>query len=223
MKKRLLLWLAFGLLEILSINSESATWVMAGGGYCTSFENASRGSNRSVATMNSIDVMLEYHIFHGNSMWGLFYRFDFLIPTFGSHTLSGIAESNDVRSYDRLLGFMTVIGPAFRFPISNNLDMEVGIGASWTGFSGYFEKHAQVLGNIRYSMFSYSFGVSADIGVGIHISDSILLMPGTSITYCFASHSSFTENGTTIEGWASKYSGLSVSPYIHLAIRAHAI
>jgi hypothetical protein len=218
MIRRRLLLAIFMLLATSLVSSESATWAMLGGGYCASFESATKNNNSSTASMNSFDAAFEYQMFRGDSAIGLYYRFDLLVPTSGSHTLSGIAEPNRVSAYDGLLGFMMAIGPAFRFPAANNLNILLGLGASWNALSGYYERLDPLVGNVRFSMFSYSFGVNADVGVGIRLSDSVLLKPGASMTYGFVSHSSITKNGATSDGWASQYSGFGISACLQLAI-----
>jgi hypothetical protein len=192
----------------------SATENWASGGYETGrfFESNSDGS---FSTMQSQGIGVSVFAFSKGSDSGIYVHDSFLVPLTGTKKQNGITTEIDYSDFDFISQVGIVIGPGFRYSISDQIHTYCGLGFSITQLAGYYENTTDV-----YSILGYTFGVGGEIGMKIDISDVFYLSVGAVGTYEFRNYTSISTLSESVSGWEDDYALFSARPYIMMGFNS---
>ena len=168
--------------------------------------------------------MFNAYAFFNKKNIGLFISDSFLFPNKSSTTINGVTVKDGLKDFDFRFLFQFGIGPAFKYPISEKLNLHSSIGFHISMLSASIDK--MVFNPITYTsvrmkvnMFSLTLGIMGDIGFKYDITDMIYFDIGSKLAFDFAGHLKMTSNFLpNISQWNSNYFGLHLNPYIGLGL-----
>jgi len=199
--------------------SEGEGYLCFGGTYSHASEISGSGSATATASMEAVGAVYDTYAFFGKeARSGMFVRDDFLFPQSGQVSIGGVSAAANYRDYDSIIGIAMAIGPAWRFPLAQDVALLLGIGPTAMDMLGHYGAYSPWLGEIRAVVSGQIIGAGLDANVLFRLSEQAGLIVGLLATYNFASYSDLTINGESAEGWADGYSGFSVRPHAGFAV-----
>jgi hypothetical protein len=114
---------------------------------------------------------------------GFFFHYAFLFPS----VVSGSGEAKD---YD--LQWEFIIGPGFRYSLSDDLKLQFGVGLDWMPIIAAYTENSETGASVDYSKVAYNLGAGADIGIKYDIKDYFYINAGLTLSYMFYNYTSLT-------------------------------
>jgi hypothetical protein len=177
------------------------SWLQAGFGYGNYFEKTDV-ENQTVETyIGSPGFDIGSFQFWDN--FGFFIDLSFSFP-------NTVDVNVDGYNYTFQFGFM--VGPAFKFNLTEHMKVKLGVGFSSLLTTGDYNNA---------SLFNFNLGLGGDVGFLYTVNDLVYITIGTLAHYQFAnrtnmptptpgSHDNHEEN----HEWAKNYSMIGIRPYI---------
>jgi hypothetical protein len=188
-----------GLALFLSIGSTVfayESWFSAGIGYGHSFEEKFENNQTLKAYSGSLGFDIDSFQFWNN--FGFFFNFSFLFP---------VNVKVDDASYSYTFQFNYLIGPAFKFDITENIKLKLGLGYSSQLVVGEYSHKPMV---------SQNLGIGGEAGFAYILSGLLNINLGTVLNYQFANSEKKEALGGMGYEWSKDYSMFTVRPYIRV-------
>jgi hypothetical protein len=207
--KRIEILVILVMFGIFSVYAQTESWISVGYEHGSFLETVSSSGVTLKSTMTSPGIDLSVYNFYNNSNTGLFVHDSFLFPKSGSFS-DGVDTINvDFSVYDYLVQIGLIVGPGFRYPIDEKLNLYYGIGISFLQTSGSIEDTSYY-----YVLLAYNIGVGGNIGLKYDFSEAMYFDVGVIANYDFKNYTLVSSTYIDSEGWADNYSMLSVRPYV---------
>ena len=217
--KKISLVIMLSVFVITLVSAESESWMSLGFESGHFFEHGSDDTNTIDSYMNSPGIAYGGYTFWNNKNVGLFIHDSFLFPTKLSTTINGTTTNADLSVYDLMMQVGIIVGPGFRYNISEQMKIHSGLGLSFLETVATYSQYDYYYGNISYSMLAFNFGVGGDIGMKYDITDSFYLDLGTIINYAFKNYTSIKSSFGSASAWSnSEYRMISLRPYLCLGL-----
>jgi hypothetical protein len=184
------------LLSIASTAFAYESWFSAGIGYGHSFEEKFENSQTVKVYSGSLGFDIDSFQFWNN--FGFFINLSFLFPV-------NVMVNNDSYSYD--FQFNYLIGPAFKFDITENIKLKLGLGYSSQIIPGKYNHK---------SMVGQNFGIGGEAGFTYILSELMNINMGTVLNYQFANNEKKEAPDGKEHEWSKDYSMFTVRPYIRV-------
>jgi hypothetical protein len=183
------------------------TWFSMGFEFGNSIENS---SDEGTAYIGAPGFNLNGYSFSDKRNIGAFFHWSTLFPV--------IAGGNgNIEEYDVQTEF--IVGPGFRYTITENLKLQFGIGFDWMLNWANYNKNA-----VDFTKSAYNLGIGGDIGIKYDVTDFFYINGGVILSYMFYNNtwlyasektSNIKETRTRIyDGNIKNYSMVGIKPYI---------
>ena len=218
MKKAVLILLCVAVSVAASAETESLG--SFGFQYGSYWEKLTKPEGTSKAWLGSPGFFFNGYTFFYKKNIGIFIDDSVLFPNNSSATVNGITVKDGVKDFDFRFLFQFGIGPAFKYAITNKIEVHCGAGFHLSMLS-INTNRIIIGGRVQISSLSLSFGIMGDIGVFYRITDMFYFDIGTKLALDFASYSKISSNILALNAsqWNSNYIGFHLSPYIGLGLR----
>jgi hypothetical protein len=147
---------------------------------------------------------------------GLFTNMGLLLPY-----KNPLAANTIDNNFNQVVSMEFLVGPGFRYHISEKLKLHYGIGINGSVFN-FFNR---VTGDNKSMDKRIGLGIGGDIGLKYDITNKFYLNFGTALGYNFLNYriaESTTDNWTNTKrdssGWVSNFSMIGIRPYIAIGI-----
>jgi len=211
MKKAFLVFILIAGISTVAF-SLTETWTSFGFEYGNFFESSSNGDNTAKSYLASPGINLNVYSFWGGRDIGLFIHDIFAFPQKGTLEINGNKTDVDLSVYDLIMQVGIIIGPGFRYSISDKLKLQFGIGLSFMEMAGIYS---------RYSLLSFNFGIGGDIAIKYDLTDTFFLSIGSVLTLDFLNHTSIFTSYGNASGWGKNYSMFGLRPYICIGFNTY--
>jgi len=172
-------------------------WLQAGFGYGNYFGKTQGDGHTIRAYLGSPGF--DIGSFQFWDKFGFFIDFSFSFPT---------TVNVNVDGYNYTFQFGYVIGPAFKFNLTEHMKLEIGLGFSSILAMGDHNKA---------SLFSYNLGIGSDTGFVYTVNDLVIVTIGTLAHYHFANREKIIiSDKDENHEWKKKYSMIGIRPYISI-------
>ena len=206
------------------IFAETESWGTLGFQYGNYWEKFDKPEGTAKTWIGSPGIVFNAYAFFNKKNIGLFISDSFLFPNKSSTTINGATVKDGLKDFDFRFLFQFGIGPAFKYPISEKLNLHSSVGFHISMLSASIDK--MVFNPITYTsvrmkvnMFSLTLGIMGDIGFKYDITDMIYFDIGSKLAFDFAGHLKMTSNFLpNISQWNSNYFGLHLNLYIGLGL-----
>ena len=184
--------------------SQTETWLSFGFEYGNFWENSSDGSDNFKGYMGSPGIGLSAYNFWNKGNIGLFVHDIFAFPTKMTAEINGVKSEIDLSNYFSIqVGI--IIGPGFRYHITDAFKLYYGIGLNYFFTSSSSDNS---------SVITYNLGIGGDIGLKYDISDVFYINIGSIIACDFMNFSIVSTSYSTVATFEKKYSLIHLRPYI---------
>lgn len=138
--------------------------------YGSYWEKLTKPEGTAKAQLGSLGLFFNGYAFFNKKNIGLFIDDSFLFPSNSSATINGITVKDNVKDFDFRFLFQFGIGSAFKYAITNKLDIHFGTGFHLSMLSTNIDRI--IIGSrVQISSLSLSLGIMGDIGVIYKITD----------------------------------------------------
>jgi hypothetical protein len=211
--------LAAGLNSTVFSLSESS--LALGFGWDHFFENTSSGEQQAKTYLSAPGMAYNAYVFINKKNIGLFTDMAFLFPNRGTLDINGVKTSVDLGVYNVLFQFDAIIGPGFRFNISENSVVQLGVGLNYMQTVGSYTKYVWngfSTNKVGFTMFAFNLGIGGDIGIKIDMTDVFFVSVGSVFSFDFANFTNVYSSFGNTSGWADNYSMIGMRPYICIGV-----
>ncbi|MDR1399741.1 MAG: hypothetical protein LBJ41_07465 [Treponema sp.] len=165
----------FVMLLLVGINAAAFSlqeaWLSTGFEFGNSFENSP--DEGSVYT-GAPGFNLNLYGFQDRKNIGAFAHYSFLFPVISS-------RNGDLEDYD--FQFQLILGPGFRFHITEDLKLRCGIGFDFMYIYAIYNQKDATGNTIDFLRVASHFGIGGDIGIKYDITDSFYINGGITLSY----------------------------------------
>lgn len=215
MKRRVLTTLILTI-SVFSIYAQAESWMSLGYEQGNFIEIVSDNGDSLKSTMSSPGINLSVYEFYNKSNVGIFIHDSFLFPKSGSLS-DGIDTINiDFSVYDFLMQIGLIIGPGFRLPIDEKLNLYYGVGLSLLQTSGIIDDQSYY-----YVLLAYNIGVGGNFGFKYDFNETMYLDVGVTANYDFSNYTSISSSYIEYDEWADNYYMISYRPYAAIGINLY--
>lgn len=207
--KRISLFITLVIVGIISTYAQTESWMSIGYEHGNFLETVSSNGVSIKSTITSPGIQFSAYTFYNNSNSGIFIHDSFLFPKTGSISNDINTISVDFSVYDYLVQIGMILGPGFKLPIDEKLNLYYGIGISLLQTSGSIDDNSYY-----YILLAYNIGVGGNVGFKYDFSEAMYLDVGVIANYDFKNYTSVSSTYGDAEGWANNYSMLSARPYV---------
>jgi hypothetical protein len=215
-KENMMKQTSFFALLLVGINvmafSLHETWISTGFEFGNSIENS---SDEGITYIGAPGFNLNAYGFSDKRNIGIFFHYSFLFPVIAS-------GNGDIKDYDLQMEF--IIGPGFRYNITENLKLQFGMGFDWMLVSAMYNQKDTAGDTIDFSKVAYNLGIGGDIGFKYDITDFFYINGGVTLSYMFFNNTwlySFQKTSNDVETRIriyddniKGYSMFGIKPYI---------
>jgi hypothetical protein len=171
------------------------SWLQAGFGYGKYFEKIEIENQIVETYIGSPEFDISSFQFWEN--FGFFIDLSFSFPN---------TVDVNVDGYNYTFQFGFIVGPAFKFNLTERMKIKLG-----TGFSSLLTTGAYN----GFSISNYNLGIGSDVGFLYTINDFVYIIVGTLAHYHFANNKNVTtQNSNENHEWSKNYSMIGIKPYI---------
>jgi opacity protein-like surface antigen len=172
------------------------SWFSAGIGYGNSFEKKLEYGQTKKTSLGYLGFDTDSFQFWNN--FGFFINLSFLFP---------IDVNVNDNNYKYNFQFNYIIGPAFKFDITGNMKLKLGLGYS-----------SQItLGEYSHEFMSnQNLGIGGEVGFAYILSKLININIGTILNYQFANNEKKEALNNETHEWSRDYSMFTARPYIRI-------
>jgi hypothetical protein len=195
--------------------ADSESMVGLGPGLDSSFGSKTVQEETIENNLIAPGIVFDDYVFWNKKDIGLFTNIAFLFP------LSGQFDIADLEDYKILFQFNMMIGPGFRFNLTDKLLLKTGVGLNYMQSIGTFRAPVFIgqgfTSTMSYLMIAFNLGIGGDIGLKFDFTDNIFLGVGSTVAYNFLSYTSVSSEYTDVRtrsGWDSSYSMINIRPYL---------
>ena len=206
--------------------AETESWGTIGFQYGNYWEKADIPQGTVKTWIGAPGVVFNAYTFFNKKNIGLFIADSFLFPTNSLATVSNYTKKDAVKEWDFIFLFQFGIGPAFKYAITDKLDLHTGVGLNISMMSANREKYTYVQAypmpvHLKMRYFSLGLGIMGDIGLKYDITNIIYLNIGTKLAFDFSYYTKISSNIDEFNNskWVSNYLGIYTSPYIGVGIQ----
>jgi hypothetical protein len=151
------------------------TWLSMGFEFGNSIESI---SDEATTYIGAPGFNLNAYGFSDKRNIGVCFRSSFLFPVVAN-------GDRDTQEYDSQMEFL--LGPGFRYAITENLKLQFGIGLDWMVVVADYTQSIDGKA-IDFSKAVYNLGIGGDVGIKYDISDFFYLNGGVALSYMFFNH-----------------------------------
>ena len=184
--------------------SQTETWLSFGFEHGNFWEKSSDGSDYIKGYIGSPGIGLSAYIFWNKGNIGLFIHDIFAFPTKMTVERNGNKSEIDL-SDDFLMQVGIIIGPGFRYHITDDFKLHFGLGLSYL---------LSTSSSINSSVVAYNYGIGGDIGLKYDISDIFYINIGSIIACDFMNLTTVSDSYSSVSVFAKNYSMIHLRPYI---------
>jgi hypothetical protein len=166
------------------------------------------GGNSDNGYFGSPGMSFERYSFWDDKDFGKFFHGSFTVPVIGDDT------------YDLQWGLLA--GPAFRVRFTDRLTLHTGLGFGASGSFAWYDK-----ADADYFRSAFNFGIGADAGLKIDLTDTFFIKGGVNVTWSFLGITNVRKNNRSHGDWGEtdkKPRGhwtLNANPYISFGINLY--
>ncbi|GHT56832.1 hypothetical protein FACS1894109_07090 [Spirochaetia bacterium] len=166
------------------------------------------GGNADNSYFGSPGMSFEHYSFRDDKNFGRFSHGSFTVPVIGDDT------------YDFQWGFLS--GPAFRVRFTDRLTLHTGLGFGASGLFAWYDE-----ADADYFKSAFNFGVGADAGLKIDITDTFFIKGGVNVTWSFLGITNVRENDRSHGGRGETNKNpwghwtLNANPYISFGVNLY--
>lgn len=111
--------------------------------------------------------------------------------------------------YDTISEIALILGPGFRLPIDDKMNLYYGIGISLMQLAGMYENTTSY-----YSILSYNLGIGGNVGLKYDFSDALYFDVGVIAHYDFKNYTIISSTYINGSSWNDNYMMVSFRPYV---------
>jgi len=208
----------FGIFLFIGVNvfvfSQTETWFSLGFEYGNFWESSSDGNDSIKGYIGSPGISLSVYTFWNKGDIGLFVHDIFAFPSKMTAELNGVKSDVDLSTYDFMMQVGIIIGPGFRYNITNDFKLHFGVGLSFLLSSASYTGSTYLYSNVSYSILSYNLGIGGDVGIKYDITDMFYINIGSIIGYDLMNYTILSSSFSSTSTFAKNYSMIHLRPYI---------
>ncbi|MDR2924010.1 MAG: hypothetical protein LBU85_11805 [Treponema sp.] len=198
--------------------SQTETWLSFGFEYGNFWESSSDVSDSIKGYIGSPGINLSVYNFWNNGNIGLFVHDIFAFPKKMTAESNGVKTEVDLDTYDFMMQVGIIIGPGFRYNITDDFKLYFGAGLSFLLSTASYTRSTYLYYNVSYndsySVLAYNLGIGGDIGLKYDITDVFYLNLGSIIVYDFFNYTILSSSFSSSSASAKNYSMIHLRPYI---------
>ena len=172
MKQSVFLVLLFVGINVTAFSLQE-TWFSTGFEFGSSIESS---SDNGSAYIGAPGFNLNAYSFWDKRNIGMLLHYSFLFPV-----IAGL--DGDVKDYDVQMEF--IIGPGFRYNITEKLKLQFGMGFDWMIVAATYNTKDTAGESMDFSKSAFNLGIGGDIGFKYDITDFFYINGGVTVSYMF--------------------------------------
>ncbi|MDR0550716.1 MAG: hypothetical protein LBG72_01725 [Spirochaetaceae bacterium] len=169
-------------------------------------ENTDGASSQALFTGGTISIISV----EDDAFFGFFCGFSFIVPV----KLTTNTEKIDLGFYDFVLQSELIIGPCFKFGITDELRLNLGAGLHALYLTASAKQNHEFYGEYKEQHQLFNLGAAAAVELNFDFSSPLYLAFGTAFTYDFCNYSYASAPSYNSGGWTQGYGLLGVKAYI---------
>ena len=204
----------------VAASAETESFCSFGFQYGNYWEKVTKSKGSTITSIGSPGLVLNEYVFFNKKNIGLFASESLLFPSNSSLTVNGITVKDGVKDSNFSFLFQFGIGPAFKYAITNKLNILLGAGFNISMLST--NAYRIITSNrVGANLSSLNLGIIGDIGLSYNITDIVYFDVGTKLVLDFANYTKISSAVSAYNASQrnSNYIGFHLSPYIGLGFK----